>query len=92
MPNTANNTPKLTRIDQMPKQYSKPLRKTGYLLPYPHVVNGGILYKQHEYCQRTTQLPDDALMDLFGENEVSFSADRVKDVRAIPWSSSAVAT
>ena len=76
---------KLTKVDSMPKQYAKPLRKTAYLHAYPHVVNGGILYKNHEVAHRTADLPDDELMNLFRDNEVSFTPDRVKDARSIPW-------
>lgn len=86
MPSSAKQNTRLTKISQVPLQYAKPLRKTGYLQPYPHVVNGGILYKNHEYPVLTIDdLPHPELMDLFRDNEVSFSADRVKDARSAPW-------
>ena len=76
----------LGKVQQVPQQYAKPLRKTAYLLPYPHVINGGILYKEHEYpVLNVNDLPSDQLMNLFMRNEVSFSADRVKDARKFGW-------
>jgi len=76
---------RLSQVEQIPLQYSKPLRRTAYLHEYPFTINGGILYKNHEYNQRTWDLPDPNLMDLFAGNQVSMSADRLKDARAIPW-------
>lgn len=76
---------RLYAVQQIPLQYAKPLRRTAYLHDYPHIVNGGLLYKNHEYNQRTWDIPDNNLMALFQENEVSMSADRVKDARSIPW-------
>jgi hypothetical protein len=79
--------PKMGTTEQVPLQYAKPLRKTAYLQTYSHVVNGGLLYKEHEYpdmFQFNTQ-HDTNLSKLFENNVVSFTADRVKDVRGMGW-------
>ena len=73
--------------EQIPQQYAKPLRKTAYLHTYPHVVNGGLLYKLHEYpgILRFNQQQDRGLLQLFQKNEVSFTRDRQKDARSFGW-------
>ena len=79
---------KLNLIDEVPKQYAKPYRKTGYLHAHPHSINGGLLYKNHEIYENVFQYnhqQDHGLMNLFRDNELSFSADRVKDARGFGW-------
>ena len=73
--------------EQVPQQYAKPLRKTAYLQTYPHVINGGILYKEHEYpgLFRFNTQQDRDLLKLFENNEVSFTRDRQKDARSFGW-------
>ncbi len=91
--NSLPTKPKMGKTQQVPLQYAKPLRKTAYLQTYPHVINGGILYKEHEYSDlfHFNHMQDTNLMKLFEDNEVSFSADRVKDVRGMGWMNDSMA-
>lgn len=86
--NVPNTRPiRLGVAEQVPKQYAKPLRKTAYLHTYPHVINGGILYKEHEYpgLFQFNHRQDRQLLRLFEDNEVSFTRDRQKDARSFGW-------
>lgn len=76
-------------FNPVPQEYAKPYRKTAYIFPYPTIVNQGLLYKQQgQNYGGIININDQAapwLTTLYMDNEVSYSADRVVDARALTW-------
>ena len=78
----------LTPYNPIPTEKPLPIRKTGYLFSYPEVVNRG--KKNKEQGKNYGGIIDIAPTpgwhrDFYAANEVSFSADRVKDARSLSY-------
>lgn len=87
MPSGKHSALRLATVDQIPQQYAKPIRKTAYLMPHPHIIHGGKMMpgESREWADvlKFNHLRNDMLTDLKMSNEVNFSAGRVMDVRGM---------
>lgn len=89
MPQSSSRTlsTQLGIFAQIPQEYAKPIRRTSYLMAYPHVLNGGRMMpgESKEFPDVLLwNTPRNALLTQYTEdNVVSYTADRVMDVRGM---------
>lgn len=88
MPSSGHTSfPRLANITQVPQQYAKPIRKTGYLMAYPHIVHGGKMMpgeaRVFPDVLSYNMMRNDLLTNLKMSNEVSYTHGRVMDVRGM---------
>ena len=76
-------------FNPIPQQYAKPYRKTAYVMPYPTIINQGLLYKQqganYGGIININDRHEPWLTTLFMNNEVSYTPDRLIDARSLDW-------
>lgn len=85
--NHKKSTLNLGQVNQIPQEYAKPIRKTGYLMAHPHILHDGKMLpgegREFPSVLNWNMPRNSKLTDLKMSNEVNFSSSRVMDARGM---------